>query len=121
QTRDFVSSSRPRNSVSTALLNSSAVSTRPTQPRSRHHSSRLQPRTIAANKTPAATKKCTKKLECPRTPSLMPRKASANLPRHERRGLGRGGGSSKLLVTVGGCKSVMRRHRIQDLSRPSRE
>src|SRR5262245_29849257 len=59
----------------------------PMQPSNTHHSSNSQPNTRAAARTSAAKKKWTKKLECPRMPSLSPRKASPNLALQLRRGL----------------------------------
>src|SRR5262249_2606901 len=114
QTRSRVDSSRPRKRVSMALLNNSAVRTRPTQKSKRHHWNRPQRSTMAAARTSAGKKKGTKKLEWPRTPSLMPRKATRNLLRHDGRGRGgsgsgredAGGASAGSMAVVGGSRFV---------------
>src|SRR5438132_9093443 len=100
--------------VSRALLKSSAVSTRPMQPKSRHHSTSSQRRTIAVASTRAAKKKCTEKLEWPRTPSLIPRKAAPNLWCQGRRGRRLGesstGGSEGISDTGIKCLPVRHHH-----------
>src|SRR5262249_5503036 len=116
QTRSLISSGRPRNSVSTALLTSSVVRTMPMQPTSRHHSSGLQPRATAAARTSAATKKWTKKLEWPRTPSFQPRKATRNLPRQV--SFLRGGGSARSARSDWGCTRAIASWRARGTSAP---
>src|ERR1700677_165854 len=97
QVRSLVASSRPRKSVSTALLKSSAVSTRPMDSSKTLHSTKSQSTTMAAAMTSAAKKKCTKKLLCPRIPHLRPRNAAPNLLSQGRFGLEAGSGG------VNGC------------------
>ncbi len=63
---------------------------------------------MAAARTSAAKKKWTKKLECPRMPSLRPLKAAWNLRRQERRGRGVSTGSASVTAPIVGSNADMR-------------